>query len=131
MKDLVLLLEFQKGIQRWPESQKEKKINEENLNSPEELHITFWIPKGNSKLAQVKKKMKEERNRRKYVSTAQTKKKRKERKKSKKVGFYNINLYFRWFVPLRKRCNDFSKLQQLHKSQTPLPLLSSEKMIDN
>ena len=42
-----------------------------------------------------------------------------------------MNLYFRGFVPLRKRSNDFSQLQQLHKSQTPLPALSSEEMTVN
>ena len=48
------------------------------------------------------------------------KKRRKERKKLKKVGFYYMNLYFRGIVSLRKRINDFSQLQQLHKSQTPI-----------
>ena len=33
---------------------------------------------------------------------------KKEINKLKKVGLYNINLYFRGIVPLRKRSNDFS-----------------------
>ena len=64
------------------------------------------------------------------VSTAQTKKKRKERKKSKKVGFYYIDLYFRGFVSIRKRINDFSQLQQLHKSQMLLLALSKGMTTD-
>ena len=49
-----------------------KKRNEKNLNPPEGFCITFRILKGNSKLAQTKKK------------------KRKERNKPKKVSFYYI-----------------------------------------
>ena len=43
-----------------------------------------------------------------------------------------MNFYFRRIVPLRKkkRSNDFSRLQRLHKSSTPLPFLSNE-MTDN
>ena len=107
----MFLLEFQKGIQRRLESQKEKKRNEKNLNPPQGFCITFRIPKGNSNLTQAKKK-------------------RKERRKLKKVGFYNINLYFRGIISLRKKINDFSWLQQLHKSQTPLLALSRGKTID-
>ena len=55
------------------------------------------------------------------------KKKRKERKKPKKTGFYYINLYFRGIVSLRKRINNFTWLQQLHKSQMPLLALSRGK----
>ena len=110
MKDFVVHSKFQKEIQRWLESQKEKKRkrNEKNLNPSEGFCITFKIPEGNLKLAQAVKE-------------------RKERKKPKKVGFHNMNLYFRGTVPLRKRSNDFSWLQQLHKSQMPLPTLSREK----
>ena len=48
----------------------------------------------------------------------------------KKVGFCYINSYFRGIVSLRKRINDFSQLQQLHKSQTPLLALSRGKTTD-
>ena len=41
-----------------------------------------------------------------------------------------MNLYFRGIVSLRKRINDFKQLQQLHKSQTPLLVLSRGKMTD-
>ena len=99
MKDLVFLSEFQKGIQRRLESQKEKKRNEKNLNPPGGFCITFRIPKWNSNLAQTEKEEK--------------------RKKPKKVGFYYINLNFKGIVSLRKRINDFRRLQQPHKSQTP------------
>ena len=58
-KDLEFLSEFQKGIQRRFESQKEKKRNKKNLNPSEGFGITFRIPEGNSKLAQAEKKRKE------------------------------------------------------------------------
>ena len=103
LNDLVFLLEFQKGIQRWLESQKEKKRNKKDLNSPEGFCIAFRIPEGNSKLAQTKKKIKEKKKPKKVGSTTQAKKKRKEREKPKKVGFYFTNLYFWGIVPLRKK----------------------------
>ena len=52
---------------------------------------------------------------------------KKKRKEWKKVGFNDINLYFRGIVSLRKKINNFSQLQQLYKSQTPLLALSREK----
>ena len=41
-----------------------------------------------------------------------------------------MNLHFRGIVSLRKSINDFSRLQQLHKSQMPLLALSRGKMTD-
>ena len=118
--------EFQKGIQRRLESQKEKKRNEKNLNPPEVFCITFRIPEENSKLAQAEKRIKLMKIG--FYSSSQ--KEEKKRQKPKKVGFYRINLYFRGIVSLRKRINDFSQLQQLHKFQTPLLALSREKTTD-
>ena len=93
MKDLESLSEFQKGIQRRLESQKEKKRNEKNLNPPERFCITFRIPKGNSNLAQTgKEKRKKETEGNRFL---QHKLKRREKKETEKVGFYYINLYFR------------------------------------
>ena len=104
MKGLVFLSEFQKGIQRWLESQKEKKRNEKNLNPPEGFCITFRIPEGNSKLAQAEKKKKENEENRFLL----LKPKREKKAGKKKVGFYYINLYFRGIVSLRRRINDLS-----------------------
>ena len=60
LKDLVFHSEFQKGIQRKFESQKEKKRNKKNLNQPEGFCITFRILEGNSKkIWKPKKKRKE------------------------------------------------------------------------
>ena len=100
LKDLVFHSEFQKGIQRKLESHKEKKRNEG-------FYITFRFPKGNSNLVQAEKEEK--------------------RKKVKKVGFYSINLHSRGIVSRRKWINDFRRLKQLHKSQTPLLALLREK----
>ena len=41
-----------------------------------------------------------------------------------------MNLYFGGIVSLGKRINDFRGLQELHKSQTPLLVLSGGKMTD-
>ncbi len=54
----MLHSEFQKGMQRRPESQDEEKRNEKNMNPLEGVCITFRIPEGNSKLAKAKKKIK-------------------------------------------------------------------------
>ena len=52
-------------------------------------------------------------------------KEQKSKKKAEKVSFYNINLYFRRIVSLRKRINDFRQLQPLHKSRIPLLVIQS------
>ena len=57
--------EFQKGIQRRFESQKEKKRNEKNLNPPEGFCITFRIPKKIGFYCSSKKKKGKERSRKK------------------------------------------------------------------
>ena len=80
MKDLVFLSDFQNGIQRRLESQKEKRRDENDLNPPEGFCITLRIPKGNSNLAQAEKeeKRKKENEGNKFL---QLKLKRRERKK--------------------------------------------------
>ena len=113
--------EFKEGLKA------KKKRNKKNLNPPEGFCITIRIPKENLNLTQAEKKIKE-RNRRKKVSTAKAKRKRKER--SRKSIFYYINLYLWGIVSPSKSIKNFSWLQQLHKSQSPLFALSRGKTTD-
>ena len=81
---------------------KRKKRNE-NLNPPEGFSITFWIPEGNSTLAQAKKEIAKKKPKKiGFYSTSWNEEKRK-KKTEEKVGFYYINLYFRGIVSIRKK----------------------------
>ena len=86
LKDLVFLSEFQKGLQRTLENQKEKKRNEKNSNPAEVFWVTFRIPKENSNLAQTEK----EEKRKKEIEGnwfQQLKPKRREKKETEKSRF--------------------------------------------
>ena len=134
--------EFQNGIQRRLESQKEKKRNKKNLNPPEGFCITFRTLKGNSNLAQAEKedKRKEPKEIGLYSSSFKLKRRKKKERSRKKVGFYNINLYFRGIFSFRKRItnsNNYTSLRchylfyrersQLTKKKTLLEKLSRRR----
>ena len=124
LKDFVFHSGFQKGIQRRHEIQKDLKRNEKNLNPPEGFLKEFEVST-NRKEDKRKKSKKIG-----FYRWSQKEEKRKNETEKKKKGFKYIILYFRGIVSLRKRINDFSQRQQLHKSQMPLLALSRGKTTD-